>query len=642
MSEFMLPERISGEYELLFRIDSDSSDKSYIIYDKVCQRKAVLKTGKTDRIENEARILSKFSGNGIPQVYSCFELDGISYLIREYIEGKSLQMYLETEGSFSASETIDIGISVCDTLSRFHRADPPVIHRDIKTENIIISQNGDIYIIDFGISREYDISASRDTCVMGTLSAAPPEQFGYGQTDERSDVYSIGVMLKEISGAYAMPDMPKIPSSLASVIERCVEFSPEKRYQNAAEIKRALLKIKKGIYGKIISATAAVCFGALVLCSFSYFKTGAQTADLPAENENIFVSESYYQQTEDAEEFTENTDTDIYEFADSTIEKEVCRILGKEQGEITLNDLKRISEIKLIGSISEFNWEDMIIHGNNIGTDIYSTISEYGQVSTLDDLAYMTNMHTVILCNQNISDVSPLEGLSITRLALHGNNISDIYPLRNCRMLEQLYISSNPIVDLSPLSNLKRLHRINLGATNIIKLDDISEIPGIKDLELFDCFYLNDISALEKMKNIQYLSLRPVSLNDIDEISKLTNITRLHVWFDESIGDPKALSGLNDLVYLLMDGGGLVSLEGIEAFPELQELQVRYNSITDFSPVSKCKKIRFLALTDNPVTDWSFLSELEHLEMIFCDESQKPGIVDALGDRADSIEIVLQ
>lgn len=611
----LLPDT-AGEYELVSCVKSNGTESSCIVYDRICRRKAFLKTGRSLLIENEARILSSFAGKGIPQIYGCFEQDGASCLIRQYIDGRSLREYIESEAALSLSEIIDTGISVCETVSRLHNAEPPVIHRDIKADNIIISPDGEVYIIDFGISRIYDDSASRDTCVMGTLSSAPPEQFGYGQTDERSDVYSIGVMLKEAAEGYNKDNKKNIPSPLAAVIRKCTEFAPENRYRNAGEVKKALLKIKNGVYIKAvryIDSAARMC--RKVSSLFCNAEDNTQVPDLP--------------------------DSAAYKFTDKAIEREVCRILGKEQGTITQNDLTRITEIKLIGNTHVDDWYDMLIHGNDIGINVRADIKEHGQVTVLDDLSDMLNLHMVILCNQNISDLSPLEGLSITKLALHGNNISDVSPLSSCPMLERLVLSSNPLSDLSPLSDHKKLFHINVGATNITDLNDIAKMPSVRELDIFDCHYLNDISPIE-MKKMTFLYIRPADPEAVKIISRITTLIRLNIWSTESLGSPQTFSELKDLSYLLMDGCGLTSLDGIENFPKLKELQVRNNSINDFSLISGHKGITYLSLTHNPVKDWSFLSELEQLNTIFCDSVQAPDVFDVLGDRADDIEIIVQ
>lgn len=244
-----------SEYELLSEIKTDGASELFLLYDKLCGRKVLMKSGNADIIENEAHTISRISGKGIPDVYGCFERDGTAYLFRQYIEGRTLREYVESCGAFPVKKAAEIGVKVCEIISRLHSSDPPVIHRDIKADNIILTHDGEIYIIDFGISREYNSFAARDTCVMGTLSSAPPEQFGYGQTDERSDIYSLGVLLREMTEA----DGKKSLRKLSAVIKKCTMFSPDDRYKSVSEIKSDLLKItERKVPKRLLSAAAAV------------------------------------------------------------------------------------------------------------------------------------------------------------------------------------------------------------------------------------------------------------------------------------------------------------------------------------------------------------------------------------------------
>lgn len=269
MDKFDILGHICGEYELLSEIKTEGGSKLFLLYDKVCGRKALMKSGKAELIENEARILFELSGKGIPAVYGCFERDGKAYLFRQYIEGRTLREYIGDFGVLPTKKAAELGVKICEIISRLHSSDPPIIHRDIKADNIILTAEEEVYLIDFGISREYNRSAARDTCVMGTLSSAPPEQFGYGQTDERSDIYSLGVLLREMTEA----EGKKSAGKLSAVIKKCTMFSPEDRYKSVSEIKSDLLKITtdRKVPKKFVAAAAAVLLcAASVSASITY------------------------------------------------------------------------------------------------------------------------------------------------------------------------------------------------------------------------------------------------------------------------------------------------------------------------------------------------------------------------------------
>lgn len=274
MNNYEISDALTGEFEFVAQMKKGGQSELILLYDKVCRRKAVLKSGRNDLIENEARIMSKFFGKGIPEVYCCFERGGVTYLLKQYIAGSSLREIITENGPFSPEKAAAIGAAVCETVSRLHNADPPVIHRDIKSDNIVMNQNGEIYIIDFGISREYDPYASRDTQVMGTPVTAPPEQFGYGQTDERSDIYAIGALVNELATGSPERGRVKLPRRLEKIVRRCMEFSPEKRFRNVRECQSALLGIQKRSF-KLPAAVGALVLSAAALALA--FNIGLQT-----------------------------------------------------------------------------------------------------------------------------------------------------------------------------------------------------------------------------------------------------------------------------------------------------------------------------------------------------------------------------
>ncbi len=315
MSSYKVPEKITGEFEFISSVRSGANSELAILYDKICRRKVVLKSGKAELIENEARIMSEFSGKGIPEIYCSFEQNGRTYLIRQYIPGMSLHERIMSEGPFSVSEAIRIGIDVCGIISRLHSADPPVINRDIKSDNIIIDPDGNIFIIDFGISREYDANASRDTQVMGTPVTAPPEQFGYGQTDERSDIYAIGVLINELATGSPKINTEALPGKLASVVKRCTEFSPENRFRNAEECKKALLKIRKKPSSGLVPIAAAACIAAaaiaLVIALVLNIGLNKTNNSVQEDTTSAYVSESNENITDTADSTapTETADT---------------------------------------------------------------------------------------------------------------------------------------------------------------------------------------------------------------------------------------------------------------------------------------------------------------------------------------------
>lgn len=613
----ILPVDARPELEVLESLRTCDGTSLCILYDRVCRRKLFMKSGERSIIENEAEMLERFAGDGVPAVCSCYVDGDTGYLLRRYIEGKSLREYIDENGTFSPKKATQIGIKVCNILSRLHSADPPVIHRDIKTDNILLTPDGEIYIIDFGIAREYDDAVERDTHVRGTPVTSPPEQFGYSQTDERSDIYAVGVMLTELTTGSVKIDTAGLPKGLAKIIRRCTEFSPDKRYKNAMELGKALEKFMTPKKAPYAVAAAVVLVATLVLT-------------IPK------ISAALPEHTVDVEESKGATfaEDGSYIFADSAVEAEVRYILGKETESITKADLESISEIKLVGRARNLGWDELIVHGHELyAIDERSTL--YGSISVLDDLANMPNLREVILCNQRINDISPLAGSSIRYLSLHGNSIEDISALADCPALERLDISSNPIADISPIAGLYRIYSLNIGATDIKSLDVIAGLSGLQRLEIHDCSLLEDTSALKELKGLTFLSLRPVSAEEIDIISEMTTLENLYMWHAYDLTDLHWLGALKKLRYLGLDAGGLNSLDGIDNFQQLYSLSFRYDHVTDISLLKNIPSLGVICIANNPIDDYSVLGELVHLNEVSCSDSQVDAVTSALGESSN-------
>lgn len=173
----------------------------------------------------------------LPHIFYAIEDDGKTYIIEEYISGLSLKEALEKDHHFSFEQQKNIAKALCTALVFLHGKG--ILHRDIKPSNIIVMHDfQQVKLIDFGISRNFagnENPYSQDTRIMGTPGYAPPEQYGFSTTDQRSDIYALGKTLLELKNEQSDPSYIKI-------LERCTEFDPQKRYKSAAELLEALSK----------------------------------------------------------------------------------------------------------------------------------------------------------------------------------------------------------------------------------------------------------------------------------------------------------------------------------------------------------------------------------------------------------------
>ena len=183
----------------------------------------------------------------LPRVYAFFRTEDAVVVLMEHLQGVDLWKRLDLEGC-GVEAARRYFPELCEAVRELHeRFDPPIIHRDLKPSNVLIMPDGCVKVLDFGISREFRQGAEADTRFLGTREYAPPEQFGFKQTDVRSDVYSLGMMLYHIltgqtpnaslhTEGFADPD---VPAALRPVLMRATEFDPDRRYGSVAELQEA-------------------------------------------------------------------------------------------------------------------------------------------------------------------------------------------------------------------------------------------------------------------------------------------------------------------------------------------------------------------------------------------------------------------
>ena len=167
----------------------------------------------------------------IPRILHCIEEDSETLVVEEYVQGESLLDRIGRKAYLSEREAGNILLQLCDGLAPIHAQG--IVHRDIKPSNLILQSGCIIRLIDFDAARTIKEHSGEDTMHLGTKGYAPPEQFGYGQTDARSDIYSIGITLRE-----SMPE--EYDGYLAKIFARCTEIDPDRRYRNVQELRRAV------------------------------------------------------------------------------------------------------------------------------------------------------------------------------------------------------------------------------------------------------------------------------------------------------------------------------------------------------------------------------------------------------------------
>jgi serine/threonine protein kinase len=204
--------------------------------------------------------LSALSHPQVPRLYDHFSDVDHWYLVLEYIEGQTLESYLEARGVqgklFQMEEILGIGLQLCTVLTYLHSRHPPLIFRDLKPDNIMRTPAGKLYLIDFGIARHYIVGQSRDTQSLGSPGYAAPEQYGRAQTDARTDLYGLGALLHQLLSGQDPSDTPRgLPplhlngqaghAELESLVNRLLASDPQNRPASAHDVAREFERIRQ-------------------------------------------------------------------------------------------------------------------------------------------------------------------------------------------------------------------------------------------------------------------------------------------------------------------------------------------------------------------------------------------------------------
>ena len=176
---------------------------------------------------------------GVPAVKECVADDGKLIVVEEYVQGRSLKQVLDEHGLLNAEQAYEIAVQLADVLVRLHQLEPAIVHRDIKPSNIIIEKNGHVNLIDFNAARHVNADKNEDTRMLGTVYFAAPEQFGFGQSDERTDIYGLGATINYIMTG-DKPGAGIAECRFSDILKKCLMVDAKDRYQSAAELRGVL------------------------------------------------------------------------------------------------------------------------------------------------------------------------------------------------------------------------------------------------------------------------------------------------------------------------------------------------------------------------------------------------------------------
>lgn len=259
---------IDGKYEILRELGRGGMSIVYLAMDKRLNKQWAIKEFRKDKDDEnrrvalesllkEANIMKKLDHPTLPRIVDIIDQDSTIYIVMDYIEGESLNRVLDAYGAQPQDAVIEWAKQLSEVLDYLHTRKPPVIYRDMKPANIMLKPDGTIRLIDFGIAREYKEGSTGDTEIIGTRGYAAPEQFGEkGQTDARTDIYSLGVTLYHLvtgknpaEPPYEIYPIrhwnPNLSSGLEWLIQKCTQLNPNDRFQSCAEVIYVLNNLDK-------------------------------------------------------------------------------------------------------------------------------------------------------------------------------------------------------------------------------------------------------------------------------------------------------------------------------------------------------------------------------------------------------------
>src|SRR5712691_703473 len=257
---------LNARYHIVRQLGEGGMGEVYLAYDRELDREVTLKLIRTDltkhpaimeRFRREIQLATRITHKNVLRVYDLGEANGLKFLSMQYVDGEDLSAVLRREGRPPLPRVIELFRQICEGLAAAH--EQGVIHRDLKPQNIMIDGHGRVLITDFGLAKSLEqVSLTEAGKIIGTPHYMSPEQVKGVPLDQRSDIYSLGIMLYEMltgivpfSGGSAYEVMiqriqrtprpatdhnPKIPPYLMKILQRCLETDPNLRYTSTSEI----------------------------------------------------------------------------------------------------------------------------------------------------------------------------------------------------------------------------------------------------------------------------------------------------------------------------------------------------------------------------------------------------------------------
>ena len=576
-----------------------------------------------ERFQEEARTLAKFIGNpNIAAVTSYFDENDTSYFVMDYIEGISFKTYIANHGGkISVEETLNVMIPVLRALTAVHAEG--FIHRDVTPDNIYITKDGMVKLLDFGSARYSIGDKSKSLDVILKVGYAPKEQYiRRSRQGPFTDVYSCAACFYAALTGFLPPEslermdedtlVPisqcgiEIPEYLDKAILKGLAVQPEDRFQSAAEFLDAIESqqvVEVPVSGGAAAPTpekkkakpaliAAIAAAAVVVLGIGIAIGGGGRDATDGGGGGNPVAEALAPKV--------TIGGEVYSTALTELD---LSNLGLENA-----DLQNLAEMKDLKSLN--------LSGNT-------------EITDLSPLSGLTNLEVLQLSDGNsmvyseLSDLTPLENLTNLRVLLipDRSNIQDLSPLSQLTALEELSIMGSHhtegglISNLEPLAGLSHLRvlSLNVGSTDLSPLRNLASLESV---EISGDIYVDDLSVFSQLTNLKTLRLRgfreeACPTQTLEPFSGLTQLQELVIDLEgvQSFSGIEHLTALRE-VELFLSGGTYTNLDPFAALENLQSLSLSRSSRQDFTldiqALSGLENLQSLNLfPSDEVLDWS-------------------------------------
>ena len=558
------PEMLLKEYEPVACLSEKESCETYLLESRKAGTLCIAKAYPVDLLATrESEILRSLNHPGIPRVLCDYEQNGMRFIVREYADGNTLEE-LTADAPMPEPMAVEVLEKLCLLVSYLHGQTPPVVHRDIKPSNLVLSGHGELSLIDFEIARRFNPnSTAGDTLLIATREYAAPEQYGYQQTDPRSDIFSMGILLAFLlTGESALKcARPRIRDNLLlRIIDKCTAFAPKDRYQTANQLHRALIGWQRRAELRWLYPAGALLL--LVLLVYGGHQLSTRNApSVISEAANTPIAQPT------------KTPAPV-SFASPLIDHAVRASLGKLPDEpLFADEIRDVAHLYLEGDESFLTYTEY----ERANTHYWEQAEKdrvRGQIRPFSDIAKLTNLRDLHIANCDLDDLKPLtpltmlETLDLMNCTIETNDFSQLVDLPS---LMRLYLYKSGPADLSQLRQLTKLKEIYLGEYDA----DFAFLDELRDLHLLGLVRSDLALALPHMagNRIQQLVLDNLKIDDIAALSAIQGLEKLCL-----------INPITD------------SLDGIGKLPDLETLELTRSGEFDLSPLLDAPKLKHVKI----------------------------------------------